>query len=86
MMNGNSAMMNGNMINGNMMNGYAMANNQQHQPAMNMNVMQPMNNSISNNFGAAGGMMPAGGTSANNGGPKQQMANSKPDPFAGLGF
>ena len=63
--------------------------------AMNMNVMQPMNNSITNNFGAGGmGMSASGGNSMTAGGGgggggnggMGTVSNQKSDPFAGLGF
>ncbi|KAL7477726.1 hypothetical protein ACHAW6_003519 [Cyclotella cf. meneghiniana] len=82
----NNIMMNGNFMGSNNMmmgnNGpmgmatsscvgdMAMSTTTQPVLAMNMNIMQPMNNSISNNFGAK----PATGET------------SKKDPFAGLGF
>merc|ERR1719203_877758 len=60
------------------------------QLAMNVNVMQPMNNTISNNFGVGFGAAPS---SANLSSPGRQagggsnaLNNKKPDPFAGLGF
>mmetsp|Transcript_20198 Transcript_20198/g.28854 ORF Transcript_20198/g.28854 Transcript_20198/m.28854 type:complete len:507 (-) Transcript_20198:62-1582(-) len=86
--NGNMMMMNGNT---NGMNGMMM--NQQQQPAMamNMNVMQPMSNSISNNFGAmsiSGGSSAAvpGGGGGKGGGGSSVATAQKADPFAGLGF
>mmetsp|Transcript_23248 Transcript_23248/g.56080 ORF Transcript_23248/g.56080 Transcript_23248/m.56080 type:complete len:492 (+) Transcript_23248:128-1603(+) len=62
----------------------------QQQPAMNMNIMQPMNNSISNSFGGSATMSAAtnGNASAHsgNGRVKSKTINQKHDPFAGLGF
>jgi hypothetical protein len=66
-----------------------------------MNIMQPMNNSISSNFGNSGGGMGmfasggsvtaavAGGSSGGGGGGKGGVGttmNQKSNPFAGLGF
>ena len=76
MMQGNNMMsnnmaMHGTMGNNNMMNGtMGLSGIAPQKQAMNMNIMQPMNNSISNNFGSK----PANGDSG------------KKDPFAGLGF
>ena len=80
----NNNMMMGTMNNG--MNGMMMQQSQQQQPAMamNINVMQPMNNSISNNFGSgSAGAVVNSGTATRNSGEK---GNQKSDPFAGLGF
>lgn len=85
MTNTNMGMMNGNIMSNNMaMHGTTMgnsnnmmngamgtANNAPQTHAMNMNIMQPMNNSISNNFGSK---------------PANNADSGKKDPFAGLGF
>eukprot|EP00584_Thalassiosira_punctigera_P025883 CAMPEP_0172578432 /NCGR_PEP_ID=MMETSP1067-20121228/138733_1 /TAXON_ID=265564 ORGANISM="Thalassiosira punctigera, Strain Tpunct2005C2" /NCGR_SAMPLE_ID=MMETSP1067 /ASSEMBLY_ACC=CAM_ASM_000444 /LENGTH=489 /DNA_ID=CAMNT_0013371129 /DNA_START=34 /DNA_END=1503 /DNA_ORIENTATION=- len=87
-MNNNMLMMNGGMANGSNMtsmnggSGQQQLQQQQHPPpAMNINVMQPMNNCISNNFGARPtAVSAAGGNTA------AAKTNQKRDPFAGLGF
>lgn len=52
---------------------------------MNVNVMQPMNNSISSNFGSPTSAAAPSGSSGV-AGRKGGASGAKPDPFAGLGF
>jgi len=102
MMNGQGVMMNGSgnnmMMNNNMMLNSSQGGNmgmlntshQQQQPpamAMNMNIMQPRNNSISNMGSPSGnGVVGSGGWSGSGGSSAAKAEGNKSDPFAGLGF
>jgi len=89
---GNNMMMNSGMMMNSSQGNMGMLNTSHHQQqqsqpamAMNMNIMQPRNNSISNMGSPSSNGVVSGGGSRSGGGAAAKV-ESKSDPFAGLGF